>query len=59
MLDKLKMPFPDKNPHLANNREYITKSLIEIAQENKDNCNINWFHYDNNIKNAEFTIPFN
>ena len=55
MLDKLKMPFPDKNPQLANNREYITKSLIEIAQENKDNCNINWFHYDNNIKNAEIS----
>jgi hypothetical protein len=55
MIDKLKLPFPDKNPQLANNRDYITKSLIEIAKENKDQCLINWFHYDNNIKNAEIS----
>jgi hypothetical protein len=53
MDESLKLPFPDKNPEMATNRDHITSSLLNLANEIKDKYTINWFHYDNNIKNAQ------
>ncbi len=55
LVESLKFPFPEKNPELATNREYITNSLIKMTKENKDKYTINWFHYDNNVKSAEIS----
>ena len=56
MVDELKLPFPTKTPEVAAGREYITTSLFQKAQEHKDKYTINWFHYDNNILNAEISV---
>lgn len=56
MVESLKLPFPEKNPQQATSREYITNNLIDLAKDNKDKYVINWFHYDNNIKNAEISL---
>lgn len=53
MIDELKVPFPEFNPRQATNRDYITSVLLEKANEIKDKYTLNWFHYDNNIYNAE------
>ncbi len=55
LLEELKLPFPVKNPEVASARDYITSSLINKAAELKDKLKINWFHYDNNILNAEIS----
>jgi hypothetical protein len=56
IVDELKIAFPEKTPELATSREYITSSLLHKADSLKNRYNINWFHYDNNIRNAEISV---
>ena len=56
MHEELKIVFPEKTPERAISREFITTSLLQKADEVKDKFTINWFHYDNNIKNAEISV---
>ena len=53
--EELKFPFPESNPSLSTNRGYITSTLLDLANNLRDKFEINWFHYDNNICNAEIS----
>jgi hypothetical protein len=52
---ELKLPFPKDRPDVSTSREYITHALLEKSRELKGRYSINWFHYDNNVCDAEIS----